>query len=327
MFQTEKIRIVYVEDNKLARDEMINNWEQTKLEDDTDHLNCVAAVPGAEEAWEAILTHKPDVAVLDIPLNSSKSGLQIARDIHLAKQSTPDLDHIKVLLLSKYDGPLAEALDNFNSAEPYCQGLVEKNYPYRSIRQAISDVNGGLRFLSAPFFMFDLPTGTEKDFLIRAACPDQLIAKELRRTAPYVNNVFVSLQKKLRVSTRPAAVLAGLKIKLFSLGEVLYMNDIDESCVEAITKKKELLDVWKHLALPENRIKNRLGFNPERSIDKIFDWLFGSTPGLRKRIKKARAILYALKLGIFDIDDFYLEDYQGNPWISRKPVTSRSRRK
>jgi CheY-like chemotaxis protein len=319
MSRAVKIRIVYAEDNRNTRDDMLKDWEQTKLQNDTDHLNCVAAVPDAEEAWEAILTHKPDVAVLDIHLNSSQNGLQLARALYRAKQSAPDLEHIKVLLLSKYDGPLAEALENFKSAEPYCQGLIEKNFPYWSIRQAVSDVYDGLCFLRTPYFTFDVPTRHEKDFLVRAACPDHLIAKDFRRTVPYVNEVFASLQKKMRVSNRAAVMLAGLKIKLFSTDEMLCMGDVNSTGIDAITKKNKLLDVWKHMALPENRIRDRLGFDPEPHIEEILDWLFGTTSGLRKRTKKVRAILYAQKFGILDIDDFYLEDDQGEPWISRKP--------
>jgi CheY-like chemotaxis protein len=316
------ISIVYAEDDLETRTRMLQDWKETEAADNCDYLKCVAATTNVEDAWEAILKYEPDVAVLDINLAGGKNGLELARRLYDQKQKNSKL-HTKVLLLSVYDGLLAEALDNFKSKKPYCHGLVDKMFPSQTIRQAISDVHGDICAIRTPCFTFQVPNkGHERDFLLRAACPNSVIIDEFKRDAAYIKSVFESILKKLRVLTRAAAVVVGLKIKLISLEEAFCIpRETGTSMKEILRQREDLKEVWKNLALSDSQLEIKLKSDPARRIKEIFDWLYESNKGdIEKESKRAGAVLYALKHEIFGVDAFEILDRQGESWISKKPM-------
>jgi DNA-binding NarL/FixJ family response regulator len=295
----------------------LQDWEKTKFLENGDYLKCLEATTNASDAWDAILKYDPDVAVLDINLAGGKSGLELARCLYDEKLRNPRL-HTKALLLSVYEGLLAEAMDNFKSETSSCHGLVDKMFPPQTIRQAISDVHDNICAIRTPFFTFQVPNEREKDFLLRAACSNSIIMDEFAMDSSYVNKKFASIMKKLRVPTRAAAVLVGLKTKLISLEEAFGIPaEIGTPMEEIVSQREDLQEVWKHLALSNMQMEAKLKLDPTTLIQEIFDWLFEK--GNYSESKRAGAVLYALKYEIFTIDSFEILDNQGESWISKKP--------
>jgi DNA-binding NarL/FixJ family response regulator len=314
MPEPREIHIIYAEDDSETRTMTLQKWEETRFQNKTDRLVCERAFADGQSALDAILQYKPDVAVLDIYLSGSKRGLQIARDLYNAKRDNPELEHVKVLLLSSFDAPLAEALKNFEP-EIY-QGLIDKHCSYDNIIQAISDVYDKKCVLMTPKFSFEVPDPLEKDILMRAACLNQDIAVQLRRPKESISRGFTSICSKLRVPQNPAAFLVGLKIDLFSIEEALeFWKPAEVTIDNIVTKdKQKLLKVWKHLALLNEEIASKVGFNPEEYMEDI--WACFDTAGLEGPVpvRKTRGILCALCSNILTLDDFYILDNRGQVW-------------
>jgi hypothetical protein len=298
---------------------MLQDWKETELQEDGDYLQCLAATTSAGDTWDAILKYEPDVAVLDINLAGGKNGLDLARRLVVQKRKNPKLQ-TKILLLSVYEGLLAEALDNFRSEESCYHGLIDKIFPVETVRQAISDVNDNICAIRTPFFTFQVPNKEyEKDFLLRSACPNSGIINEFKRDTSYLHKTFGSVLEKLRVPTRAAAVLVGLKTKFISLEKALCIpRAAGTSMKEILKRRKDLKEVWRHLALSDAQMEAKLSFNPASCIQEIFDWLYGENED-ENESKRAGAVLYALKHAIFGIDSFEILDNHGKSWISKKP--------
>jgi DNA-binding NarL/FixJ family response regulator len=307
-----EIRIIYAEDDEETRTETLRYWRETRLRGGADRPVCLGAFADGQSALDAILKHKPDVAVLDICLTGSKSGFQIAQELHDIKRDKPALEHVKVLLLSNFAAPLADALAKINSG--VYQGLIDKFCSYEEIRNAISDVYDNNRFIRIPTYTFVLPESHEREILKRATCSNEDIANELNRDAAYISRAFRSIYGKLMVNQRPAAFLVGLKINLFTLAEVPQLWNLGTITIDNVVTngRQKLLEVWQHLALSDEEIKNEVGFDPSRYVEDIFACLPPSE--LPNAVKKTRAVFCALRSEILTLDDFHILDNRGQVW-------------
>jgi DNA-binding NarL/FixJ family response regulator len=309
-----EIRIIYAEDNEETRTETLRYWRETSLRGGADCLVLAngKAFTDGQSALKAILEHSPDVAVLDICLAGSKSGFRIAQELHDIKRDHPALEHIKVLLLSNFAAPLASALAQINSGVYH--GLIDKICSYEEIRNAISDVYDNKRFIKTPFYTFTVPEEYEREILMRAVYSDDDIAKGLKKKKAYISSVFRSTCGKLKVSERPAAFLVGLKINLFSLADVLQLWNPGTITIDSVVTKdsRKLFEVWQHLALSDEEIKSKVGFEPSEYVEDTFACLPPSD--LPSAVKKARAIFCALHSKILTLNDFCILDDCGQIW-------------
>jgi DNA-binding NarL/FixJ family response regulator len=99
----------------------------------------VAKATNGQEAWELILKHKPDVAVVDIKM-PQMSGIKIAEHVRAQGLST------RVVVLTMYDEP-ALALE---AEQAGVDGYVLKDDTFEALSHAIEKVVSGRRYMSPP---------------------------------------------------------------------------------------------------------------------------------------------------------------------------------
>ena len=122
----------------LADDHAIFRQGLTKLLDAWPEAKIVAEAADGQEAWELILRHKPDVAVVDIKM-PQMSGIAIAEQVRAQGLST------RVVLLTMHDEP-ALALEAEHAG---VHGYVLKDNTFEELSKAIATVASGRRYTSA----------------------------------------------------------------------------------------------------------------------------------------------------------------------------------
>ncbi len=121
----------------LADDHAIFLQGLIKLLDAWPEANVVAEAADGREAWELILRHKPDVAVVDIKM-PQMSGIEIAEQVRAQGLST------RVVLLTMHDEP-ALALE---AEQAGVHGYVLKDNTFEELSKAIKTVASGRRYMS-----------------------------------------------------------------------------------------------------------------------------------------------------------------------------------
>lgn len=121
----------------LADDHAIFLQGLTRLLDAWPEAEIVAKAADGQEAWEQILKHKPDVAVVDIKM-PLMSGIEIAEQVRARGLST------RVVVLTMHDEP-ALALE---AEQAGVQGYVLKDDTFEELSQAIEKVVSGRQYMS-----------------------------------------------------------------------------------------------------------------------------------------------------------------------------------
>jgi len=121
----------------LADDHTIFLQGLTKLLDAWPEAKIVAEAVDGQKAWELILRHKPDVAVVDIKM-PQMSGIEIAEQVRA--QGLPT----RVVVLTMHDEP-ALALEAEHAG---VHGYVLKDDAFEELSKAIEKVVAGRRYMS-----------------------------------------------------------------------------------------------------------------------------------------------------------------------------------
>jgi DNA-binding NarL/FixJ family response regulator len=121
----------------LADDHAIFLQGLTKLLDAWSEAKVVAEAADGQEAWELILGHKPDVAIVDIKM-PQMSGIEIAEHVRDRGLST------RIVLLTMHDEP-ALALE---AEQAGVHGYVLKDNTFEELSKAIKTVASGRRYMS-----------------------------------------------------------------------------------------------------------------------------------------------------------------------------------
>ena len=168
------IRLLLADDHAIFRQglaKLLDAWPEAKV---------VAEASDGQEAWELILRHEPDVAVVDIKM-PQMSGIEIAEHIRAQQLST------RVVLLTMHDEP-ALALEAEHAG---VDGYVLKDNTFEELSKAIEKVASGHRYMtpsvSENLRVFRLSSGgvtlspRERDVLklIASGLSGKAIAREL----------------------------------------------------------------------------------------------------------------------------------------------------
>jgi DNA-binding NarL/FixJ family response regulator len=121
----------------LADDHAIFLQGLTRLLDAWPEAEIVAKASDGQEAWEQILLHRPDVAVVDIKM-PLMNGIEIAEQVRARGLST------RVVVLTMHDEP-ALALE---AEQAGVQGYVLKDDTFEELSQAIEKVVSGRQYMS-----------------------------------------------------------------------------------------------------------------------------------------------------------------------------------
>ncbi|MEN8214128.1 MAG: response regulator transcription factor [Pseudomonadota bacterium] len=121
----------------LADDHAIFLQGLTRLLDAWPEARIVAEAADGQEAWNLILKHNPDVAVVDIKM-PQMSGIEIAEHVRARGLST------RVLVLTMHDEP-ALALE---AEQAGVDGYVLKDNTFEELSEAIKTVFSGHRYIS-----------------------------------------------------------------------------------------------------------------------------------------------------------------------------------
>jgi two-component system, NarL family, response regulator NreC len=124
------IQVVLVDDHKVLRQGL------RSLLDDEDDIQVVAEAGSAEEAIEQVISHDPDIVVMDLGL-PGKSGLEAIKEIRSEGYSA------RIIVLSMHSGRefVMQAL------QAGSDGYVPKSSAHTDLLQAIRTVHQGKRFL------------------------------------------------------------------------------------------------------------------------------------------------------------------------------------
>lgn len=125
------IRLLLADDHAIFRQglaKLLDAWPEAKV---------VAEAADGQDAWELILRHKPDLAVVDIKM-PQMSGIEIAEQVRAQRLST------RVVLLTMHDEP-ALALEAEHAG---VHGYVLKDNTFEELSKAIEKVASGRRYMS-----------------------------------------------------------------------------------------------------------------------------------------------------------------------------------
>ncbi len=184
----------------LADDHAIFLQGLTKLLDAWPEAKVVAEAADGQEAWELILRHKPDVAVVDIKM-PQMSGIEIAEQVRAQGLST------RVVLLTMHDEP-ALALE---AEQAGIHGYVLKDNTFEELSKAIKTVASGRHYMSPSVSeklqAFRLSSGgvtlspREREVLklIASGLSGKAIARELGISPKTVETHRVRLMAKLNL--------------------------------------------------------------------------------------------------------------------------------
>lgn len=121
----------------LADDHAIFLQGLTRLLDAWPEAKVVAEAADGQEAWELILRHKPDVAVVDIKM-PQMSGIEIAEQVRAQGLST------RVVLLTMHDEPAL----TLEAEQAGIYGYVLKDNTFEELSKAIKTVASGRHYMS-----------------------------------------------------------------------------------------------------------------------------------------------------------------------------------
>jgi DNA-binding NarL/FixJ family response regulator len=125
------IRLLLADDHAIFRQglaRLLDTWPEAKV---------MAEAADGQEAWEMILRHKPDLAIVDIKM-PQLSGIKIAKQVRAQGLST------RIVLLTMHDEP-ALALEAEHAG---VHGYVLKDNTFEELTKAIETVASGRRYMS-----------------------------------------------------------------------------------------------------------------------------------------------------------------------------------
>ena len=121
----------------LADDHAIFRQGLSQLLDAWTEADVVAEAADGREAWELIMRHKPDVAVVDIKM-PHMNGIEISEQVRAQKLAT------RIVLLTMHDEPVL-ALEAEHAG---VHGYVLKDNTFEELSQAIKKVVSGQLYMS-----------------------------------------------------------------------------------------------------------------------------------------------------------------------------------
>ena len=121
-------QVLYVEDNP-------NNvlLVQRILAAEGHHL---LVAPDAAAGWEAAVTHRPDLILMDLHLPGEMNGLELTQQI----KQQPELQHIPIVALTAHDSVEVETA----ALAAGCSGFLRKPADLRQIRQTLHAFLNGI---------------------------------------------------------------------------------------------------------------------------------------------------------------------------------------
>ena len=201
----------------LADDHTIFLQGLTKLLDAWPEAKIVAEAVDGQKAWELILRHKPDVAVVDIKM-PQMSGIEIAEHVRTQGLST------RVVVLTMHDEP-ALALEAEHAG---VHGYVLKDNTFEELSKAIETVASGRRYMSPSvsekLHAFRLNSGgvtlspREREVLklIASGLSSKTIARELDISPKTVETYRNRLMSKLNLHSIAELVRYAIRAGLLS---------------------------------------------------------------------------------------------------------------
>ncbi|MDL5155529.1 response regulator transcription factor [Actinomycetospora termitidis] len=192
----DPIRVLLADDEELVRAGMAALLD---LEPD---ITVVAQAADGRTAVDAVLAHRPDVAVVDLQMPGA-DGMTVAREV---AATVPDC---AVVLLTGHGRPahLRQALD------AGARAFVPKGSPARALADVVRRVHGGGRYVDPALAADALTappcplTGRELDVLRAAAddVPVAVVARRLHLSAGTVRNHLAAVVTKLGATSRADA--------------------------------------------------------------------------------------------------------------------------
>lgn len=126
------IRISIVEDNQEEREFYAG------LLNHTEGFQCVSHHGSVEEAMEGLLSHRPDVVLMDIRMAGEAKGIECVWALKSRRQD------LRIIMLTAFEDD--ELL--FRSMQAGASGYVLKREPPTNLLAAIREVHGGQGYLS-----------------------------------------------------------------------------------------------------------------------------------------------------------------------------------
>lgn len=172
-------------------------------------MDVVAACSRGDEALEAIIRCKPDLAVLDLAM-PGLDGLAIAAALRKEQHQTP------VVLLSAHDDPLLVERARRLRVNAY----LNKRYALNDLLGTLQQVGQGTLLLTPPEDHSGAATSTlterEREVLRLVACGlhNRFIAETLAISIKTVDNHRSNIMKKLNVHSTAELVRYAVKLGL-----------------------------------------------------------------------------------------------------------------
>jgi len=209
----KKYSILVVDDHQLFREglsQMINRESDLEV--------CAEAADTAS-ALEAMKSHKPDLAIIDISLAGS-NGIDLIKQIRAADTETP------ILVLSMHD----ESLYAERALRSGANGYIMKQEANKKVRDAIRQVLSGEIYLSekmsaqmvsklisgrhdpnrTPLEILS-PRELQVFELIGQGYSTRQIAEAMKLTVPTINSFRARIKEKLRIQNASELVLTAIR--------------------------------------------------------------------------------------------------------------------
>jgi DNA-binding NarL/FixJ family response regulator len=210
----EKIRVVLADDHALVRQGI------SRFLEDSGDITVVAEAEDGERAFELVVEHQPDVAVVDIRM-PKVSGVDLARRIRA------EYPHVRILVLTAYDDdPYVFAL-----LQAGVDGYILKTADSAQLVQAVRQIAHGEPALDPTVAkrliervaagrmslrrdeVIERPTDRELEVLRLAGkgFTNKAIGRELGISARTVQGHLARVYSKLHIGTRTEAVLKAVR--------------------------------------------------------------------------------------------------------------------
>ena len=187
----------------IAEDQQMISGAFTSLLQIEDDMEVVTQASNGKDALDAIITHKPDLAILDIEI-PEMTGLEVAEQIR--EQNLPG----KIMIVTTFAKPgyLQKAM------ELKVDGYLLKEEPIDFLIDSIRNVVNGQQVISADlaptlFMIKENPLTEREQEVLRLVAEDKTtsqIAKTLFLTTGTVRNYLSTAIQKLEVESRHHAI-------------------------------------------------------------------------------------------------------------------------
>jgi len=211
--QTEKSRILIVEDHPLFREGLVQMINRNTT------LSVCGQVADTASALKAVAELKPDLVLVDISLEGS-NGIDLIKNLKAKYEELP------ILVISMHD----ESLYAERALRAGALGYLMKNEPARTVKSAIFKVLGGDMFLSdrmSGSVLARLMRGKPEEVvspvqqlsdrelevfqMLGEGKPSRQIAEELQLTIPTIHSFRNRIKEKLQLKNSSELMLHAMQ--------------------------------------------------------------------------------------------------------------------